>query len=89
MAEEVSDNLLNSIQESFPRWTKDLNVRPDMCGNIDGPRICRAEWSTSDREAEILYDILLYVACKKKLYKRTYSWNRYRLREQTYDFQGG
>ena len=43
MAEEVSDNLLNSIQESFPHWIKDLNMRPDMCSNMDGPRHCCAE----------------------------------------------
>ena len=28
-----------------------------ICSNMDGPRDCHTEWSKSDREREILYDI--------------------------------
>ena len=28
-----------------------------ICSNIDGPRVCHTEWSKSDREREILYDM--------------------------------
>ena len=29
-----------------------------ICSNMDGPRDCHAEWSKSDKEGEISYDIL-------------------------------
>ena len=28
-----------------------------ICSNMDGPRECHTEWSKSDREGEILYNI--------------------------------
>ena len=28
-----------------------------LCSNMDGPRGCHTEWSKSDREREIVYDI--------------------------------
>ena len=28
-----------------------------ICSNVDGPRDCHTEWSKSDREREISYDI--------------------------------
>ena len=28
-----------------------------ICSNMDGPRECHTEWSKSDREGKILYDI--------------------------------
>ena len=28
-----------------------------ICSNMDGPRDCHTEWSKSDREGQILYDI--------------------------------
>ena len=28
-----------------------------ICSNMEGPRDCHTEWSMSDREEEILYDI--------------------------------
>ena len=60
------------------------------CSNMDGPRDCHTEWSKSDRERQISYDI-------------TYMWNQkndtvnlftkekqtHRLREWTYGYQGG
>ena len=33
-----------------------------ICSNMDGPRDCHTEWSKSDRERQISYDI-------------TYMWN--------------
>ena len=33
-----------------------------ICSNMDGPRDCHTEWSKSDRERQISYDI-------------TYTWN--------------
>ena len=42
---------------------------------MDGPRDRHTEWSNSDREGEIPYDIP-YVESKKKWYKRTYLQNR-------------
>ena len=28
-----------------------------ICSSMDGPRDCHSDWSKSDREGEILYDI--------------------------------
>ena len=43
-----------------------------ICGNMDGPRDCHSEWSKSDRERRIPYDI-------------TYMWNlKYDTNELTY-----
>ena len=43
-----------------------------ICSNMDGPRDYHTEWSKSDRERQILYDI-------------TYMWNlKYDTNELTY-----
>ena len=42
---------------------------------MDGPRDCHAEWSKSDRERQISYDIS-YTWNLKKWYKWTYLQNR-------------
>ena len=48
--------------------------------NMDGPRDCHTEWSKSDREREIWYDIAyMQNLKKKKWYKWTYLQNRNRL----------
>ena len=46
-----------------------------MCSNMDGPRDCHTEWSKSDWEEQILYDIT-YMWNLKKWYKWTYLQNR-------------
>ena len=45
---------------------------------MDGPRDCHTEWSKSDRERQISYDIA-YMWNLKKWYKWTYLQNRNRL----------
>ena len=40
------------------------------CSNMDGPRDCHAEWSTSEKENIVWHP--LYVKSKKKWYKGTY-----------------
>ena len=37
-----------------------------ICSNMDGPRDCHTEWSKSDREGEMLYDIHYMWKFKKK-----------------------
>ena len=49
-----------------------------ICSNMDGPRDCHTEWSNSDRERQISYDIA-YMWNLKKWYKWTYLKNRDRL----------
>ena len=49
-----------------------------ICSNIDGPRDCHTEWSKSDTERQILYDIT-YMWNLKKGYKWTYLQNRSRV----------
>ena len=36
-----------------------------ICSNMDGPRDCHTEWSKSDREGQILYDIAYMWNLKK------------------------
>ena len=58
---------------------------------MDGPRDCHIEWSKSDRERQISYDIA-YIWNLKKWYKWTYLQNRNRVTDvekQTYGYQGG
>ena len=45
---------------------------------MDGPRDCHTEWSKSDRERQISYDIA-YIWNLKKWYKRTYLQSRNRV----------
>ena len=45
---------------------------------MDGPRDCQTEWSKSDRERQIPYDIA-YMWNLEKWYKWTYSQNRNRV----------
>ena len=42
-----------------------------ICSNMDGPRDCHTEWSKSDGEGQILYDIT-YMWNVKKWYRWTY-----------------
>ena len=37
-----------------------------ICSNMDGPRDCHTEWSKSDRERQISYDIIYVWNLKKK-----------------------
>ena len=48
---------------------------------MDGLRDCHTEWSKSNREIEISYDIT-YADSQKMIYKWTYFQNRNRLREK-------
>ena len=48
------------------------------CSNMDGPKDCHIEWSKSDRERQISYDIT-YRWNLKKWYKWTYLPNRNRV----------
>ena len=45
--------------EYYPGIEKEQNA---ICSNMDGPRDCHTEWSKSDKERQISYDI-------------TYMWN--------------
>ena len=49
-----------------------------ICSNKDGPRDCHTEWSKSDTERQISYDIS-YILHPKKEYKWTYLQNRSRI----------
>ena len=49
------------------------NQNNAICSNMDGPRDCHTEWSKSDRERQIPYDI-------------TYMWNlKYDTNELIYE----
>ena len=50
-----------------------------ICSNMVGPRDCHTEWSKSDTERQILYDITYMWNLKKIWYKWTYLQNRNRL----------
>ena len=49
-----------------------------FCSNMNGPRDYHTEWSKSDREGQILYDIT-YMWNLKNWYKWTYLQNRNRV----------
>ena len=49
-----------------------------ICSDMGGPRDCHTEWSKSDRERQISYDIT-YMWNLKKWYKWTYLKNRNRV----------
>ena len=38
-----------------------------ICSNMDGPRDCHTEWSKSDREKQISYDIAYMWNLKKEV----------------------
>ena len=62
-----------------------------ICSNMDGPRDCHTEWSKSDRERQISYDIA-YMWNLKNWYKWPYLQRRNRglsCRKQIYGYQGG
>ena len=40
-----------------------------ICSNVTGHRDCHTEWSKSDRERQILYDIVYMQNLKKQWYK--------------------
>ena len=59
-----------------------------ICSYVDGPRDCQTEWSKSDRERQITYDIA-YMRNLKKWHKWTYLPNRNRVTdvgEKTYGY---
>ena len=43
-----------------------------ICSNIDGPRDCHTEWSKSDRERQVSYDIIYMWTLKKGTNELTY-----------------
>ena len=49
-----------------------------ICSNMDRPRDCHIEWSKSDKERQMSYDII-YMGNLKKGYKGTYLQNRNRI----------
>ena len=49
-----------------------------ICWDVDGSRDCHTEWSKSERERQISYDII-YKWNLKKDYKWTYLQNRNRV----------
>ena len=63
-----------------------------ICSHMDGPRDCHTEWSKSDREGQVSYDIAYMQNLKKndtnelKFTKQKYI---HRLTERTYGYQGG
>ena len=62
-----------------------------ICINMDGPRDCHTEWSKSDREKQISYDIV-YMWGLKKCYKWTCLQNRNRVTDvgnKPYGYLGG
>ena len=56
---------------------------------MDGPKDCHTEWSKSEREGEILYDIAYKQNLKRNdTNELTKQKQTHRLREQTFDYQG-
>ena len=60
-----------------------------ICSDVALPRDYYPEWSKSDTERQIPYDIT-YMWSIKEEYKWTYLWNRnsHGCRKQTCDYQG-
>ena len=54
------------------------NKNNAICSNMDGPGDCHTEWSKSDTERQISYDIA-YMWNLKKGYKWTYLQNKNRV----------
>ena len=67
---------------------KELNNA--ICSNLDGPRDYHTKWSKSERERQMLYDII-YMWNLKKWYKWTFLTNRNRLTdfENKHGYQRG
>ena len=60
-----------------------------ICSNMDGPRDCHTEWSKSDREGEISYDIPYIPNLKRNdTNELTKQKETHRLRKQTHGCQG-
>ena len=55
---------------------------------MNGSRDCHTDWSKSDREEEILYDISYMWNLKKEWYKQNYLQNNKRLTEDKHNCQG-
>ena len=59
------------------------------CSNMDGPRDYHTEWSKSDRERQILYDITYMWNLKKMIQMNLFTKQKQtqRHRKQTYGYQ--
>ena len=70
------ENVVHIYNGTLPSHKNEQNNA--ICSNMDGPRDCNTEWSKSDRERQISYDIA-YMWNLKKEYKWTYLQNRNRV----------
>ena len=72
---------------------KKNEIMPFAAACMDGPRDCHTEWSRSDRERQILYDITYMWILKKQRMIQVNLFTKQkqipRLRERTYGYQGG
>ena len=62
-------------------------IKRNEIGFVDGPRDCHTEWSKSDRERQVSYNIA-YVWNLKNWYKWSYLQNRNRVtdvKKQSYE----
>ena len=67
----------------YKEWNKAI------CNNMDGPRECHTEWSKSDRDGEISYDIpYMWNLKRNNTNELTKQKEMQRLRKWTYDCQG-
>ena len=74
MDKEVGVLMYNGILLSHKKGQNNA-----ICSNMEGPRDCHTEWSKSDTERQISYDITYMWNLKKKGYKWTYLQNRSRV----------
>ena len=58
-----------------------------ICSNIDGSRNCHTKWSMSDRERQILYDIMYMWNLMIWMNLFTKQKQTHRLQKQTYGYQ--
>ena len=68
---------------------KEWNIA--ICINMDGPGDCHTEWSKSDRERQVSYDIAYMWNLKKMIQMNIFTKQKqtHRLREWTYGYQWG
>ena len=62
-----------------------------ICSDMEGHRDCHTEWSKSDRERQISYDITYMWNLKKMVQVNLFTKQKlsHRYRKQTYGYQGG